>query len=151
MKKLMIVAIALGLLTACGNSKNTKDMLLASQMPCDSVVEIIGEWVVVPMGGTADDTAPRKVKFNRDYTMDATPVMKTERKKKAKSKQDTVVVTTMVYQVWDQEGDTLTMISQSAVDPQMQDTVSWGIVELTKDSLKLNNTSHGAKHYVRHK
>lgn len=150
MKKLLFATVAIGMLAACGNSKSSKDML-ASQMPSDSMVEIIGEWVIVPLEQTTDDTTPRKVKFNRDYTMEATPVMKKQHKKKPKAKGDSVEVTTMVYQVWDQEGDTLTMVSQSAIDPQLQDTVSWGIVELTRDSLKLKNSTHGTKNYVRHK
>lgn len=148
----MFFAIALGILGACGNSKSSSEMLAEENaLAGDTMIEIIGEWVEVPVAG-ADVTKPtKKIKFNRDYTMEGTPVMKKEKKAGHKKGSDSITVTTMVYQVWDQEGDTLTMISQSAVDPQLQDTVTWGIVSLTADSLHLNNATHGTKKYVRHK
>ena len=83
--------------------------------------------------------------------MEGTPVVKKEKKVNSKNKADSITVTTMVYQMWDQMGDTITLISQSAIDPQLQDTVSWGIVTLTSDSLKLHNKDLGHKNYVRNK
>ena len=152
MKKLMFFALALGLLGSCSNSKNSKELQAEDSLAGDTMIEIIGEWIEVPAEGQSDVTQPpKKVKFNRDNTMEGTPIVKKEKKKGGKNAADSVTVTTMVYQIWDQEGDTLTMISQSAVDPQLQDTISWGIVSLTSDSLQLNNASQGTKNYVRHK
>ena len=155
MKKLMFFALAMGLLGSCSNSKKANELLAEENaLAGDTLIEIIGEWVEVPTPGqTADVTQPpKKVKFNRDNTMEGTPIMKKEKKVKGKKNAaDSITVTTMVYQIWDQEGDTLTMISQSAVDPQLQDTVSWGIVSLTSDSLQLNNATQGTKNYVRQK
>lgn len=153
MKKLMLFAFALGLLSACGNSKSTKDLWAAdNSLDGDTMIEIIGEWVEIPTPGTPEATQPaKKVKFNRDYTMEGTPVVKKEKKKGGKTPADSITVTTMVYQLWDQEGDTLTMISQSAIDPEQQDTITWGIVSLTSDSLQLNNAKQGTKNYVRQK
>ncbi len=154
MKKLMFFAFALGLLASCGNSKSSKELLAAEDsLAGDTLIEIIGEWIEVPVTGSAETTQPvKKVKFNRDYTMEGTPIVKKEKKTVGKKNTaDSITVTTMVYQLWDQEGDTLTMISQSAIDPELQDTVTWGIVSLTSDSLQLNNTQQGTKNYVRHK
>ena len=153
MKKLMYFAFALGLLNSCTNSKGTNEMLAQEEaIQGDSVIEIIGEWIEVPVNNTPQATqSPKKVKFNRDYTMEGTPIVKKEKKMHSKNKADSITVTTMVYQMWDQMGDTITMISQSAIDPQLQDTISWGIVTLTSDSLKLHNATHGAKNYVRNK
>lgn len=155
MKKLMFFAFALGMLGACSNSKSSSDVLAEENaLAGDTMIEIIGEWVEVPVAGTDVTQPPKKIKFNRDNTLEGTPVVKKEKKrghKKHKKANDSITVTTMVYQLWDQEGDTLTLISQSAVDPQMQDTVTWGIVSLTGDSLQLNSPLHGTKNYVRQK
>lgn len=153
MKKLMFFALACGLLVACGNSKNSKEMQATDPMASDTMIEIIGEWIEVPTTGQSDmSQPPKKIKFNKDNTMEGTPIVKKEKKiVNKKNTDDSITVTTMVYQLWDQQGDTITMISQSAIDPQLQDTVTWGIVTLTSDSLKLNNASHGTKKYVRHK
>lgn len=153
MKKLMFFALALGMLSACGNSNTSKGMLTNDNfMPGDTMIEIIGEWVEVPVVGQTDmSQPPKKMKFNRDNTMEGISAVKKEKKSVHKNKKDSIEVTTMVYQMWDQEGDTLTLVSQSAVDPQLQDTVSWGIVALTTDSLHLNNAKHGTKKYVRAK
>ena len=84
--------------------------------------------------------------------MEGTPIVKKEMKTVGKKNaEDSITYTTMVYQLWDQEGDTLTMITQSAIDPELQDTVTWGIVSLTSDSLKLNNAKEGSKNYIRKK
>ena len=153
MKKLMFFAFALALLGSCGNSKSSKDLLSTEDpMGGDTLIEIIGEWIEVPTNSTEATKPAKKVKFNRDYTMEGTPVVKKEKKKaNKKNAGDSITVTTMVYQLWDQEGDTLTMISQSAIDPELQDTVTWGIVSLTSDSLKLNNAKEGTKNYIRKK
>ncbi len=153
MKKLMFFALACGLLVACGNSKNSNDIQTSNPMESDTIIEIIGEWVEVPVDGQTDISQPqRKIRFNKDKSLEGTPILKTEKKKTIKKNDsDSITVTTMVYQLWDQQGDTITMISQSAVDPQLQDTVTWGIVTLTSDSLKLNNASHGTKAYTRNR
>lgn len=153
MKKLMFFALACGMLAACGNSKSSKEMQANDQMASDTMIEIIGEWIEVPTTDQTDmSQPPKKIKFNKDNTMEGTPIVKKEKKiVNAKNADDSITVTTMVYQLWNQQGDTITMISQSAIDPQLQDTVTWGIVTLTSDSLKLNNSSHGTKKYVRHK
>lgn len=155
MKKLMFFVLAIGLLSACGNSKKANVLITEEDiLQGDTLIEIIGEWVEVPTTGKQADVTkpPKKMKFNRDNTMEGTPVMKKEKKIKGrKNAADSITVTTMVYQLWDQEGDTLTIVSQSAVDPQLQDTVNWEIVSLTSDSLKLNNAAQGTKKYVRHK
>ena len=152
MKKLMYFAFALGLLSSCSHSKGANEMLVQEDaIQGDSVIEIIGEWIEVPVNNEQASQKPKKVKFNRDYTMEGTPVVKKEKKVNSKNKADSITVTTMVYQMWDQMGDTITIISQSAIDPQLQDTVSWGIVTLTSDSLKLHNKDLGHKNYVRNK
>lgn len=154
MKKLMFFAIALGFLVSCGNSKSSKGLFAnEDSLANDTLIEIIGEWVEVPQTGSSEATQPaKKVKFNRDYTMEGTPVVKKEKKKvENNNSTDSITVTTMIYQLWDQEGDTLTMISQSAIDPEIQDTITWGIVSLTSDSLQLNNKHQGTKKYVRQK
>jgi len=153
MKKLMFFAFTLILLGSCGNSRSSKD-LLSTETPMggDTLIEIIGEWIEVPTNSAEATHPAKKVKFNRDYTMEGTPVIKKEKKTVGKKNaNDSISVTTMVYQLWDQEGDTLTMISQSAIDPELQDTVTWGIVSLTSDSLKLNNAKQGTKNYIRKK
>lgn len=153
MKKLMFFAFTLILLGSCGNSRSSKD-LLSTETPMggDTLIEIIGEWIEVPTNSAEALHPAKKVKFNRDYTMEGTPVIKKEKKTVGKKNaNDSISVTTMVYQLWDQEGDTLTMISQSAIDPELQDTVTWGIVSLTSDSLKLNNAKQGTKNYIRKK
>ncbi|MBE6310149.1 MAG: hypothetical protein E7080_03760 [Bacteroidales bacterium] len=153
MKKLMYFAFAIALLSSCSKTKGANEMLAEEEvLQGDSVIEIIGEWIEVPINDTHQTTTPtKKVKFNRDKTMEGTPEIKKEKKKNRKNQADSITVTTMVYQMWDQMGDTITMISQSAVDPQLQDTVSWGIVTLTSDSLKLHNATQGAKNYIRNK
>lgn len=152
MKKLMFYALALGILASCGNSKNANGILDENVLPGDTMIEIIGEWIEVPAEGDTNMLQqPKKVKFNKDNTMEGTPIVKKEKNKGIKNAADSITVTTMVYQLWDQQGDTLTMISQSAIDPQLQDTVTWGIVSLTGDSLKLNNDAQGTKNYVRQK
>lgn len=153
MKKLMFFALSCAIFTACGNSNNAKEMLADNSMDGDTIIEIIGEWVEVPVVGQTDmSQPPQKIKFNKDKTMEGTSIVKKEKKKTIKKNDaDSITVTTMVYQLWDQQGDTITMISQSAIDPQLQDTVTWGIVTLTSDSLKLNNVNHGTKKYVRQK
>ena len=153
MKKLMYFILALGLLGSCSKSKSANSMIAEEDaLNGDTMIEIIGEWIEVPPAGS-DQTSemPKKVRFNKDYTMEGTPVVKKEKKANSKNKADSITVTTMVYQMWDQMGDTITMISQSAVDPQLQDTVSWGIITLTSDSLKLHNAKHGLKNYTRQK
>lgn len=153
MKKLMLFALVAGVLSACGNSKKSSEILAEEGLaPGDTMIEIIGEWVEIPVAGQAEAAKPaKKMKFNRDNTMEGTPVMKKVKKVNHKNAADSIEMTTMVYQLWDQEGDTLTIVSQSAVDSQLQDTVTWGIVSLTSDSLQLHNAKQGAKHYVRHK
>lgn len=154
MKKLMLFALAIGLLGSCGNSKSAKELLAAEDsLAGDTLIEIIGEWVEVPVTGQTDVTKPPKtMKFNRDNSMDGTPVEKKVKKAvKNKNMKDSITVTTMLYQAWDQLGDTLTIIEQSAIDPEQQDTVTWGIVSLTSDSLQLNSHTQGTKNYVRKK
>jgi hypothetical protein len=153
MKKLMYFALALGLLSSCSQSKSANEMLAEEEaLQGDSAIEIIGEWIEVPVNSNTPTTQPpKKVRFNSDYTMEGTPEVKKEKKINARNEADSITVTTMVYQMWDQMGDTITMISQSAIDPQLQDTISWGIVTLSSDSLKLHNPTHGAKNYVRNK
>ncbi len=156
MKKLMFFALALGLLGSCGNSKSAKELLAAEDsLAGDTLIEIIGEWVEVPVTGEDVSQSPKTVKFNRDNTMEGTPVEKKVKKmaitKNVKNAKDSVAVTTMLYQAWDQFGDTLTIIEQSAVDPELQDTITWGIVSLTSDSLQLNSPTQGTKNYVRKK
>lgn len=149
----MFFAFTLILLGSCGNSRSSKE-LLSTETPMggDTLIEIIGEWIEVPTNSEEAPHPAKKVKFNRDYTMEGTPVIKKEKKTVGKKNaNDSISVTTMVYQLWDQEGDTLTMISQSAIDPELQDTVTWGIVSLTSDSLKLNNAKQGTKNYIRKK
>lgn len=149
----MFFALACGLLIACGNSNNSKEMQASNPMAGDTTIEIVGEWIEVPVTGQTDmSQPPKKIRFNKDNTLEGTPIVKKEKKKNhKKNAADSVTVTTMVYQLWDQQGDTITMISQSAIDPQLQDTVTWGIVTLTSDSLKLHNNAHGTKAYTRKK
>ena len=153
MKKLMFFTLALVLLGSCGNSKNSKDLSTTTDpMAGDTLIEIIGEWIEVPTNNKEATQPTKKVKFNRDYTMEGTPIVKKEMKTVGKKNaEDSITYTTMVYQLWDQEGDTLTMITQSAIDPELQDTVTWGIVSLTSDSLKLNNAKDGSKNCIRKK
>lgn len=149
----MYLFLAIGLLGSCTKSKSANAMIAEDNaLNGDTMIEIIGEWIEVPVNDTKiKSSTPKKVRFNRDYTMEGTPIVKKEKKVNSKDKSDSITVTTMVYQMWDQMGDTITMISQSAIDPQLQDTVTWGIVTLTNDSLKLHNTKQGLKSYTRQK
>lgn len=149
----MLFVLSLGILSACGNSNGSNGMFANdNSIPGDTIIDIIGEWAEVPVEGQTDmSQPPKKMKLNRDNTMEGVSAIKKVKKSTHKNKKDSVEITTMIYQLWDQEGDTLTFVSQSAIDPQKQDTVSWGIVSLTVDSLQLNNAKQGTKKYVRTK
>jgi hypothetical protein len=117
------------------------------------VVEIIGEWIEIPDSTQpAIKQTPKKIKFNANKTMEGTPISKKVKKITTNNNpSDSIEVTTMIYQVWDKDGDTLTMISQSAIDPQLHDTITWNIVTLSTDSLKIHNKTQGTKNYLKNK
>ena len=149
MKKLMYLLVAAGLSVSCSNSKAQNEIKNEEMNDWEyPVVEIIGEWVEIPdTPAVQSQQTPKKLKFNSDYTLEGTPVVKKIKHAKNKNQTDSITTTTMVYQMWDQQGDTITMISQSTIDPQLQDTVTWTIVALTSDTLKMHNKDNGMKNY----
>lgn len=138
MKKLLFFALSLSVLAACSHKKADSNAMNNDSILSDSVVEIIGEWQEVPVPGQPAATPAPGMKLNQDNSAQATNV-------------DTTLATTSIYQAWNQQGDTLTLISANAVNPAMKDTVSWQIVSLTGDSLVLNSPAHGVKKFVRKK
>ena len=88
MKKLMYFTLALGLLSSCSQSKSANEMLAEEEaLQGDSVIEIIGEWIEVPVNSNTPTTQPpKKVRFNSDYTMEGTPEVKRKKKSEAARK-----------------------------------------------------------------
>ena len=61
MKKLMLFALVAGVLSACGNSKKSSEILAEEGLaPGDTMIEIIGEWVEIPVAGQAEAAKPAK-------------------------------------------------------------------------------------------
>lgn len=119
MRKLLLMAIAVICLTACGNAnKSSQNVCCNDSTACDSIT-IIGSWVKPIDGQNALDG----FKLNADGTAES------------------INSATLVYKSWKQNSDsTITFISESIGNGQaFSDTTTWNIKKLDTDSLILTS------------
>ncbi|MEG1916547.1 MAG: lipocalin family protein [Muribaculaceae bacterium] len=120
MKKLLLMAIAIVGLTACGNSNKSNTATSCADSTatvCDSTI-VVGSWVK-PIDGMEGTEG---FKLNADGSAES------------------INSATLVYKSWSQKNDsTITFICESVGNGQtFSDTATWSIKKLDADSLIIN-------------